>query len=100
MLPAILVPVGSMLAGNEGAGHTGLIRAVQTGDPEWIAHEIKNIIPYETIGYKWDGSWDYGIIARNIGLIVGGGIVHKLATRFGANRYMDKIPLVGKYLSI
>jgi len=100
MIPSIAVPVGMILGGNDKAGHTGLIKAMQTGDPAWMAREVTNIIPYEIVGYKWDGSWDWGIIARNLGLIVVGGMVHKMANRFGANRYMDKIPLVGKYLSI
>jgi hypothetical protein len=99
MIPSFAVPIGLMLGGNGGV-HSGLINAFKSGDPSYIMKETANILPYETIGYKWDGTWDWGILGRNIGLIVGGMLVHKIATKFGANRYMSNIPIVGKYLSI
>lgn len=105
MLPSIIVPVGHMLAGNMPAGHTGLIKAFQSGDPEYIVNEFKNVLPYETIGYTGDwkspfNSFDMGIWIRNLGLIFGGAIVHKAANALGVNRFIAKIPLIGKYLSL
>lgn len=97
-LPAIVVPAGAILGG--GDGQTGMIAAFNSGNMSTIATEAKNILPLEIVGYRWDGTWDFGIILRNLGLIVGGVAAHSLANRFGLNRQMKKVPFVGKYISI
>ena len=99
--PAIAVPIGSMLFGNPGAATDGIVKYAQTGGLEGAAHEAMNVIPYELIGYKWDGTgWDWSIWARNIGLILGGWGMHTVANKTGLNRQMARVPLIGKYLSI
>ena len=100
MAPAILVPVGQALAGHPSGYHTGLIKAFESGNMQTIATEIKNIVPYETIGYGYEGQWHPEIWFRNIGLIAGGYIAHAVANRLGANKQFKKIPIVGKYLQI
>jgi len=99
--PAIVVPIASMLFGNPHAGTDGIVHYAQTGGLQGAAHEAMNVIPYELIGYKWDGTgWDWNIWARNIGMIMGGWGMHTLANKTGLNRQMAKVPLIGKYLSI
>lgn len=99
-LPAIIVPAGSALAGASGV-HTGLIAAFQTGDPQQIANELQNILPYEIIGYApCQKKWHFDVIARNLGLIIGGVVAHSLANKLGLNRQMRKVPWVGKHISI
>lgn len=101
--PAIIVPIASILGGGgsgSGQQHGGLIDAFSKGDMSYAMKEARNIIPYELVGYSWDGHFDMGIWARNIGLILGGFGMHKVANYTGLNRYMAKIPMIGKYLSI
>jgi hypothetical protein len=58
-------------------------------------------LPFETIGYaSWDGTWNFNIIGRNLGLILGGMAVDKLATMTGLNKQMRKIPMLGRYLKV
>lgn len=83
-----------------GDGQTGMIAAFQSGNMSTIASEFGNIVPYELIGYGWDGQWHFDIIARNLGLIAGGWAMHTLANKLGANRQFKKIPLIGKYVTI
>lgn len=102
MAPSAIVPIAAILGGG-GSGqysHTGLIKAFQSGDLQKMMTEMKNIVPYEIIGYGWDGKWDMSIPLRNGGLILGGLITHKLANASGINKYMRKIPIIGKYVNL
>lgn len=73
---------------------------MKSGDPATIARESAYSVAYETIGWDYNGTFDFGIIARNIGLIGVGYISHMIANKLGANRYMKNIPIVGRYISI
>lgn len=105
MLPAIAVPVGEMISGDGrhlmGIGQAATQLASGSLDIGGFVKEATNSISYETIGYTpYENSWNFGIVARNLGLIAAGVLVHKLSTKFGVNRQMKKIPLVGKWISI
>jgi hypothetical protein len=64
-----------------------------------IMNEAANCIVAETTGYQpWSGTWQWSILARNIGLVIAATIAHRLAAPL--NRKMKNIPMVGKYISI
>lgn len=57
---------------------------------------MKDFTGYDLNENKWTGG---NMVATYTGILAGF-IGHKLATRFGINRYMAKIPLAGKYLEL
>lgn len=104
MIPSIAVPVGEMVFGDP-PHLMGIGQAMKNfeanGDFGAFTKEAVNSLSYETIGYTpYQGTWNYGIWARNLGLIFGGLITHKLATKAGINKYMKNIPYIGKYVSL
>jgi hypothetical protein len=97
--PAIIVPAAKILFGN--GLSPGIVPAFQSGDMGQISNAITMTLPFETIGYaSWDGTWNFNIIGRNLGLILGGMAVDKLATMTGLNKQMRKIPMLGRYLKV
>lgn len=99
MLPAVAVPLTRIIAG-DGAHLMGIANAVKTGDMGIVAKEAGYSVAYELIGMDYNGQWDFGIIGRNLGLIIGGMVAHKLANKSGINAYMRNIPVLGNYVSI
>jgi hypothetical protein len=95
-----MVPLGEAMAGAPGGYHTGIMRAIESGDMNTIMSETKNILPYELIGYGYEGKWHPEIWLRNGGLIVGGALMDKAANALGLNAKLKRLPLVGKYLKI
>lgn len=103
MAPAIGVPLSMMFAGD--GQLKGIAKAWKengaNGQFDVFANETMNSISHQTIGYiPYNNQWDFQPVMRNIGLIVAGLVVHKLANKSGINGYFKRIPLVGKYLSV
>ena len=96
-LPAVAVPLGFMISGD--SHMMGLAKAMESGNMGTIAHEVGCSLAYQTVGFDPNqNSWDWGILARNIGLAVAGMVVHRLARPVNAK--IRNIPLIGKYVSI
>ena len=95
-IPALAVPLGFCISGD--SHMMGWYKAA-TQQPENLLREVGNSLAYQTIGYDPNqGSFDWTIPARNIALIGGGYLVHRLAR--GVNSKIRNIPFIGKYVSI
>lgn len=56
---------------------------------------------YEYTGYSPNvNAWDQNILMRNVTMWGAAWLTHWLANKAGINRAMQRIPMVGKYLSI
>ena len=96
-LGAMAVPIAGIINGDPLVGTGGVMNHMSS--PQDAVNELANCLVAETTGYQpWSGNWQWSIMARNIGLIAGAVIAHKLAAP--VNRKMKNIPFVGKYLSI
>ena len=55
----------------------------------------------QAVGFTPDmKNFDWNIAAGFWGPIIGGAVGHMIANKVGINRYMHRIPMVGKYLSL
>lgn len=89
--------------GNPSAGIGGAAQFIQGGDIAGGAKEFIDILGINFLGYKFsDGTnwWSRGFPLNTYVPIALGVVGHKLANKFGVNRAMKKIPLIGKYAQL
>jgi len=85
---------GTLLGGHCDPGDTTLA-CIQRGDPyAAIDRLITNVTGYSMTHAAWDWHW----IAWEP--VVGGVIVHKLASIAGVNRLTKRVPMIGKYIGV
>lgn len=91
------------ILGNPSAGIDGALAHARTSPQEGL-REFIDVLSINWTGYKpSSGSWHFlsqGYPVKTYGLILMGWLGSKVATYFGANRVMRKIPIVGKYLKL
>ena len=85
-----------------GGGYSGALALAQSGDYGGAVREFMDILSIQTTGYKPSDGSNWGLAKpaatwTAIGLSLLG---HWAANKFGLNRSIAKIPLVGKYVSI
>lgn len=85
-----------------GGDYSGALPLAQAGDYAGAAREFMDVLSIQTTGYKpSDGSyWGFQKPAATwtaIGLSLLG---HWAANKFGLNRNIAKIPMIGKYISL
>jgi hypothetical protein len=76
---------------------------VQTGNVQAAVTEFADVLGINFLGYKFsDGSnwWGRGFPLNTYVPIALGVVGHKLANKFGVNRVMKRIPIVGKYIAL
>jgi type IV secretory pathway VirB2 component (pilin) len=101
--PVAWKAIGEPLFGNPSAGIGGALNAIQGGDIKGGVQEFIDILGINFLGYKFsDGSnwWSRGFPLNTYVPIALGVVGHKLANRFGVNRVMKRIPIVGKYIAL
>ena len=79
----------------------GKVSRIESGDFVGYANwALKDAIMYGT-GYDIVGKvWRADDFMRGTGLIIISAIASKLLGRLGVNRYIKRIPMIGKYLSL
>jgi hypothetical protein len=63
-----------------------------------ISQHYTGFAPFPEMGGGTGFHWD--IVAQTYGGLLMGIVGHKLASKFGVNRSIHKIPVIGKYLSL
>jgi len=84
-----------------GPGIGGAFNYLKQGMLPEAAKEYADVVGINFLGFKFsDGTiWTPNMLTNyaTIGVAVLG---HILAKKFGVNRYMSKIPMIGKYISL
>jgi len=85
-----------------GGGYSGALPLAQAGDYGGAIREFMDVLCIQTTGYKPSDGSNWGLAKpaatwTAIGLSLLG---HWAANKFGLNRSIAKIPLVGKYIAI
>jgi len=85
-----------------GGGYSGALPLAQAGDIPGALREFMDILCIQTTGYKpSDGSnWGLSKPTATWTAIALSLLGHWAANKFGLNRSIAKIPLVGKYIAI
>jgi len=85
-----------------GGGYSGALEIAKSGDIGKAVIEFMDVLSIQTTGYKPSDGSNWGLAKPTatwtaIGLSLLG---HWAANKFGVNRSIAKIPLVGKYISL
>ena len=85
-----------------GGGYSGALPLAQAGDYGGAIREFMDVLCIQTTGYKpSDGSnWGLAKPGATWTAIALSLLGHWAANKFGLNRSIAKIPLVGKYIAI
>jgi hypothetical protein len=60
-----------------------------------------NALVLEYTGYNLaNGQMDYNILIRNIGMWLAGYVTHKVLNFVGVNKSIQRVPVIGKYLTL
>jgi hypothetical protein len=57
---------------------------------------LKDFTGYDLNEQRWTG----GNMLQTYGSLLAGYLGHRLATKFGVNRYLGKIPILGKWVEL
>lgn len=101
---ALLEPIIGSASGPNSGGYLGAKYFMDQGDLAGAVLEAGNIMSLNFTGFSLKGP-DKGtfypekLMQTYVPILIGV-VGHKLATKFGANRAMKKIPFLGKYVQL
>lgn len=85
----------------------GVMGKIQAGQPDQAAIAFADQLMQHYTGFKpfntfegQGGTWHFEPVIQTYGGLVAGYIGHVLANKFGINKAMNRIPLIGKYFSL
>lgn len=73
-----------------------ILNDIKNGDLNALLYDARE----RYAGVDANGNWHWDWVAQTYTPLIAGLVVHKVVNAIGANRVFNKIPLIGKYLSV
>ena len=89
----------------DAVAQSNFISQIQS-DPMHAINDLVDQISQHYIGVSTQGSFGGGFqfnpkyLYATYGGLIAGIVGHKLANKFGINRYMKRVPMIGKYVQL